>query len=311
MQSLSGKAIIVTGAGRGIGKAYADRLAELGARVVVNDVNGEAAEAVAAEIRRGGGEAISNAADIADWEQAGALVASCADAYGRLDGLVNNAALFTVGRLDEYRPGTFERLLTVNIVGTINCAAHAVRRMLAQGAGSILNVTSGAHMGIPTMGCYGASKGAVASLTYSWAAELQGTGVRVNCISPMAQTAMGDVLADYLREHGRELPASALTPASNANVAAYLLSDEASGIHGQIVRIEGKYLSLIAHPAVALPLRFREEGWDYDAVRDAFAQDLAARQVPVGVIGVEVQKYRPASEMWDDAGPLGQRHEDR
>ena len=300
MHPLKGKAIVVTGAGRGIGAAYATHLAALGARVVVNDVGCDAAQDAAAAIRSNGGEAIACVADIVDWEQARRLIDCCIDGFGRIDGLVNNAALFSVGRLDEYQPGSFEQLLGVNVIGTLNCAAHAVKPMIAQGSGSIVNVTSGAHMGIPTMGCYGASKGAVASLTYSWAAELAGTGVRVNAISPMAQTAMGDVLADYMREHGHEPHSSTLLPESNAGVAAFLLSDEAAAINGQIVRIEGQYLSLVAHPAVALPLRFRDEGWDYAAVRDAFAQDLAARQMPLGVMGVEIETFRPASQMWDN-----------
>ncbi|MBV1688859.1 SDR family oxidoreductase [Novosphingobium sp. G106] len=308
MHELRHKVIVITGAGQGIGQAYAMRFAQLGAAIVVNDINVDAANAVATAIKDEGGQAIANGADISDWAQAGTLIGSCIDAFGRIDGLVNNAAIFSAGRLDEYEPGSFERMLSVNVLGTINCASHALRQMRKRGTGAILNVTSGAHMGVPAMGAYGASKGAVASLTYSWAAELEASGIRVNCISPMAQTAMGDAFSVYLQSRGHAGAKCALTAASNVDVAAFLMSDDAAAIHGQIVRIEGGHLSLIAHPAVALPLMVRESGWSYEAVVDAFESDLTHRQVPVGVVGVSLGEFRPASEMWVADGAAGLEH---
>ena len=101
---LQGKAVVITGSGRGIGAATAARAARLGARVVVNDVDGDVAEATAAAIRAAGGEAVAIAADITQWDEAGRLIAGCVEAFGRIDGLVNNAGLFRMGRIDELDP---------------------------------------------------------------------------------------------------------------------------------------------------------------------------------------------------------------
>ncbi|WP_375396600.1 SDR family NAD(P)-dependent oxidoreductase [uncultured Sphingomonas sp.] len=299
MGPLAGKAIVITGAGRGIGAACARTCAALGAAVVVNDADAASAHARAAEIAAAGGRALPFPADVTDWDGAGRLVDACVDAFGAIDGLVNNAGLFALGRLDEAQPGVLERLLAVNVVGTFNCAAHAVKPMLAQGTGSIVNITSGAHMGIPAMSAYAASKGAVTSLMFTWAIELAGSGVRANCVSPLAATPMFDQLDAY---HGtkREEAGRPMTvpPEANAGAIAFLLSDAAAGVNGQTLRVEGDLLSLMAHPGVLLPLRQRAAGWDYEAIRDIFAEEFAARQQPLGVMGVEIAAHRPASAFW-------------
>ena len=185
---LEGKAVVVTGAGRGIGAACAAGVGRQGARVVVNDVDAEEAEQTARAIKAQGGTAISCVADISDWEQAGKLIEACISAFGRIDGLVNNAALYHIGRVDAFNPLVARALVEVNVLGPMYCTGHAVKAMLAQRSGSIVNVVSGAHMGMPGMGIYGATKGAVASMVYTWAMELSGSGVRVNALSPFGAT---------------------------------------------------------------------------------------------------------------------------
>jgi hypothetical protein len=122
----------------------------------------------------------------------------------------------------------------------------------------------------------------VASATYAWAEELRGSGVRVNAVSPQARTRMSDITADFLSSHGLPLyPGTQPEPEANAPAVVYLLSDAASGVTGQIVRIEGRQLALMTHPCVLLPFPTREE-WTAETVAEAFAADLAARQQPVG-----------------------------
>lgn len=299
---LAGKAVVVTGGGRGIGAALCAYLGARGVRVVVNDIDRDVAEAVARGIVAAGGEALAHAGDVAEWDAAAAMVALCRERFGAIDGLVNNAGLYELGRLDELEKGAFERILAVNVVGTANCAAHAARAMVAQGSGSIVNVVSGAHMGLPAMGVYGASKGAVASLTYTWAAELAGTGVRVNAVSPLAMdTRMAEVGREYMGARGMARPTRMVPAERNPPVHAWLLSDAAAAVNGQIVRIEGEQLSLVAHPSVMLPVLEREGGWTLESVDAAFAGGLAARQFPLGITGTDIAGFGPPSRAWAEA----------
>ncbi|WP_181008290.1 SDR family NAD(P)-dependent oxidoreductase [Sphingomonas montanisoli] len=281
---LDGKAIVVTGAGRGIGAAYAKALGTAGARIVVNDIDAESAESVADEIRAAGGDAIAEPSDIVRSEKAAALIDRCIAAFGAIDGLVNNAAIMLPARLEQDSLEKLRAMIDVNIVGTFNCARAAIEPMLAAGKGAIINVTSGAQTGQTYLGGYGATKGAVASFTYAWASELRDRGIRVNAISPMAATDMSGVMGTHLRDQGiaRATGPAMPTPETNAPVMVYLLSDRAAGITGQVVRIDGTRLSLMSHPAIRAPIIERDV-WTADAVADAFDATLAANQLPTDV----------------------------
>jgi len=298
MSVLKGKAVVITGSGRGIGAACARSVARLGAAVVVNDVNAESANQVAGEINSAGGRAVAHVANIASWSEAKGLVERCVSEFGAIDGLVNNAALFMMATLDEMAEGDCKRLFDVNVLGTANCAAHAVKHMKRAGRGSIINVTSGAHMGIPAMGVYGATKGAVASFTYVWAMELKDSGIRVNALSPQADTAMGASTGDYYASHGMQKPDRQQPPAdNNTPVVEFLLSDASSNVTGQVVRIDGPQLALCAHPGVLMPL-LTNEHWTYESVAAAFEKDLAKRQLPVGILGMKVETMPNPSAYW-------------
>lgn len=285
---MESKAVVITGSGRGIGAAYARLAAREGASVVVNDLDPEAVDSVVGEIEAEGGRAVGVVASVADAEQAESLVQTCVDEFGAIDGLVNNAGVMFVGPPDELDPDRIRRLFEVNVLGSIFCGVHAMRRMKAQGSGSIVNVTSGAHMGLSNTAIYGASKGATAALTYDWATDLAGTGVRVNAVSPMAGTQMA---ADVLTMQGaiggdlEDRLGRFPTAEDNAPVAVYLLSDRSSKLNGQVVRIDGGELSIVGRPAILRPSQSAAR-WTMETVADAFDGPLAGLVNPVGLLQV-------------------------
>ena len=281
--TLGGKAIVVTGAGGGIGEATARLAAALGAQVLVNDLNGDAAETVAREIREAGGDAVSNAGNIGQWATGQALVAAALKASGRLDGRVNNAGVFRIAPLAETTEDDMRATFGVNVLGSTACAQAAARHMLAQGSGSIVNIVSGAQCGMHGLTAYGASKGALATLTYTWAVELAGSGVRVNAVSPMANTQMSHQTRDYQTAHAVPLSANGPPPSANAPAICYLLTDAAAGLNGQVVRISGSALTLMTHPAILAPV-LENPSWTVDAIADAFEGPLAIRHQPLGVV---------------------------
>jgi len=285
MTSLNGKAVVITGAGSGLGAAYARHAAHLGASVVVNDINPGAAQSTVDSILASGGKAVAYAGDVSSWSYAQSLVDACIDAFGAIDGIVNNAGILRIGKILDMTEADLRQMVQVNLIGTAACASHAARRMLAAGkGGSIVNVASGSQAGDIALGGYSATKGGVASLTYSWAMELRGTGIRVNALSPLAETAMAAQNKALMAEQAasREVHYAALPdPNVNAPVVTFLLSDAASQINGQVVRIAGKQLSFVTHPMIADPVL--EGGWDDAAVQAAFAGTLADRQQPLGL----------------------------
>jgi NAD(P)-dependent dehydrogenase (short-subunit alcohol dehydrogenase family) len=285
--ALENKAVIVTGAGQGIGEATAQLAASLGASVLVNDLNADAAESVAAAIRGRGGRAHAYAADVSKWSSGQALVDACLEQFGQLDGLVNNAGLFQLASLQDSTEADFAKMFAVNLVGAAACAKAAATHMLERKSGAIVNIVSGAQCGMLGLGAYGASKGALASLTYAWAIELAGSGVRLNAVSPMANTQMAHKTREYLSAFSIPLPDSVPPASANAPAICYLLSDASAAIHGQVVRIDGSVLALMTHPAIIAPVLTRDE-WTADAVEEAFVSNLAARQQALGVVQVEL-----------------------
>jgi NAD(P)-dependent dehydrogenase (short-subunit alcohol dehydrogenase family) len=289
MNALDGKAIVVTGAGGGLGAAYARQLAALGAAVVVNDVNPIAAESVVTEIVAAGGRAVAAPGDISIWSFAETLVDAAMDAFGTLTGFVNNAGILRHATIDHIVEGDLRRMLEINLIGTAACAQAATRQLRRLGkGGSILNVASGSQAGDVALGGYGASKAAVASLTYSWAMELRGTGIRMNALSPLATTAMSRQNTQFaaLQAQNRDVHYAELPPPEvNAPVVAFLMSDAASEINGQVVRIAGRLLSYVTHPLIAAPVL--EDDWTYEKVAAAFGSTLGARQQKLGLAFAE------------------------
>lgn len=272
---LKGKSVVITGAGRGLGRAYARAAADAGASVVVNDVDVRHAQSVVDEITSAGGTAVASGHDVADPVEAGELIARCEEAFGAIDGLVNNAGLFHVGPAWDEEPARVRRLIEVNVLGSMFCGMEAIRRMRTRGTGSIINVTSGAHLGIPGMSSYGASKGAVASVTWGWALDLADLSIRVNAVSPIARTRMTEASGSS----GGSQP----EPDLIAPVVVYLLSDEAKDISGQVLRLDGERLSTL------LPARFTEPvtsatGWTWSQIAEALKSSSLGSE-PIGLAG--------------------------
>jgi hypothetical protein len=155
-------------------------------------------------------------------------------------------------------------------------------------------------MGIPAMGVYAATKGAVASFTYTWAMELQESGVRINALSPQADTPMGDATTEYYKAKGMAKPTGRQPPPeNNTAVIEFLLSDASAGVTGQIVRVDGPQLALCTHPGILMPMRRHDGIWTYEAVDEAFRTDFAKRQLPLGIVGLELNKTIPnPSDFW-------------
>ena len=273
MGVLDGKAVIVTGAGRGLGRAFAMDAAAEGASVVVNDIDAEAAEKVAAEIAGDGGRAVACAGSVADWQWAGDLVQTCLQQYGAVDGLVNNAGVLTLRPAWDETEESIRRVVDVNLLGALFVGTHAVRAMIDQGSGSIVNITSSAQLGLSTMGTYGATKGALASLTYGWSLDLAGHFVRVNAYAPVARTVMAEM--------SPVLPPDIPAPADNAAIVTYLLSDRSDGITGQVIQRRGNRLVVLAHPRLT-EHGADADGWTAEAVLDRFDTVLREHQEPVG-----------------------------
>ncbi len=272
---LRGRAVVVTGSGRGLGRAYAMAAAAEGASVVVNDVDGDTARETAGWIRDAGHIAVANADSVAEPESAERLIAACVDHYGHLDGLVNNAGLIVNGPPWALDPADARKLVDVNVLGVVYSGLAAILRFRAQGHGVIVNVTSGGHLGMRNLALYGATKGAVASLTYGWARDLAPEGIRVIGYSPLAQTRMaGD--ATGLPDPGRV-----------ALAIPYLLSDESAGLSGQVVRFDGTSLSLLRLPAFAGPF-VTSHDWTVDAIGEGFATTLRASVDPIGMPPVDL-----------------------
>jgi len=302
MGMLDGKAVVITGSGRGIGAACARGCARQGASMVINDIDEDVAEESAEAIRGEGGTAVACAADVSDWDQAGRLVSACIEAFGKIDGLVNNAALFHLNKVWDYDPVAARQLVDANVMGPLNCTGHAVKAMLERKSGSIVNVVSGAHMGMDGMTIYGATKGAVASMVYTWALELEGTGVRVNGLSPFGLSRMTETTETYMDEETRAARIAAIQPPeANSPVVEFLLSDRAAGVNGQLVRMDHGDLQIYTHPALLLPAVHRDS-WTGEDVADAFDADLGHRQAPCGVQGMEQGPVPLTSGYWSRVG---------
>ncbi|MEE4599439.1 SDR family NAD(P)-dependent oxidoreductase [Streptomyces sp. DSM 41524] len=254
---LDGRVVVVTGGGRGIGKAHCLELARQGATVIVNDLGvglrgddvGESpAEGVVAEIQKLGGRAAADATSVTDWDEVGRLIERVVEEFGRLDGVVNNAGILRDGMITKLREEDLDQVLAVHLKGTFALTHHAcaywraVSQTQGRVAGRIVNTTSGTGLaGNVGQAAYGAAKAGIANLTMITGMEMARYGVTANAVSPVASTRMtaGSV------SHG---PADTdsldpLAPENCSPVVAWLLSEESGWLSGAILRVEGGRVS--------------------------------------------------------------------
>lgn len=240
----TGKVAIVTGSAGGIGEAYARALAAEGASVVVADLNETGALEVAASITADGGTAIGVAVDVASPESAEAMAAATVDAFGGIDLLVNNAAIYGNMQLDflitvdwDY----YKRFMAVNHDGALVCTRATYQHMAARGGGVIVNQSSTAAW--LYSGFYGLAKVGVNGLTQQLATELGSSGIRVNAIAPgpIDTQATRDVVPGTMAtDMAAKLPLARMgTPADLVGMCLFLLSDEAGWVTGQIFNVDG------------------------------------------------------------------------
>lgn len=240
---LAEKVAIVTGSTRGIGQAIAEELARQGAKVVISGRNGERAQQVAAAIQEAGGEAIAVQADVSHMEDAQRLVKETLERWGRIDILVNNAGITRDNLLLRMSEEEWDTVLQVNLKGAFNCTKSVTRQMMKQRQGRIINITSVVgQMGNAGQANYAASKAGLIGFTKSVARELASRNITCNAVAPgYIQTDMTAALDDAVKDSlKQQIPLGRLgTPEDVARVVAFLCSDDAAYITGQVINVDG------------------------------------------------------------------------
>ncbi|WP_290129106.1 3-oxoacyl-[acyl-carrier-protein] reductase [Clostridium botulinum] len=241
---LTGKNAIVTGSSRGIGKAIAIKLAELGANVVLNyrsDIN--SVNEVVKEIESKGVKAVAIQGDISKFEDAKKIVDEAIEKLGSIDILVNNAGITKDTLLMRMKEEEFDKVVEVNLKGVFNCTKHVVPIMMKQRSGKIINISSVVGLsGNAGQSNYAAAKAGIIGFTKSVAKEIASRGITVNAVAPgFIATDMTDVLSDKVKENIKNnIPLKRVGDSKDiANTVAFLSSNMASYITGQVISVDG------------------------------------------------------------------------
>ena len=288
---LEGKVVLVTGAGRGIGRDVSLLAARHGAKVVVNDLGGtEKGEGgdrapaleVAGEIREAGGEAVANFDSVADFASAERLVAQALRDFGGLDGVVNNAGILRDAIFHKMTEEDWDAVIDVHLKGSFNVARAAAAHFRERGAGAFVHMTSTSGLvGNFGQANYAAAKLGIVGLSKSIALDMARFHVRSNCISPFAWSRLiGAIPITDETQAARVEKIRRMTPARIAPVAVFLLSDAAARVSGQIFAVRNNEIFLMSQ---SRPLRSvqRSEGWTAETVAEHAHPALAAHYYPL------------------------------
>ncbi|MCB1474886.1 MAG: SDR family oxidoreductase [Rhodobiaceae bacterium] len=275
---LDGKVAVITGAGRGIGRALALGFAASGAHVVVNDLGANLqgsdkdlspAQEVVAEIKAAGGEAVADGHSVADPKEAEAIVATAVETFGRVDIIVNNAGIVRDGLFHKMSYDDFDSVMKVHLYGSYNVSRAAAPFFREQKGGSYLHFTSTAGL-IGNLGQvnYSAAKAGIAALSRGIAIDMSRFNIRSNCIAPFALTRM--VLSvptddrEAFIEKRKHMTAEKMVPLS-----VFLCSDDASDVSGQVFAVKGNEMFTMSQSRPTRSMH-RESGWTQESIRDVF-----------------------------------------
>jgi 3-oxoacyl-[acyl-carrier protein] reductase len=292
---LDGKVAVVTGSGRGLGRAYAEALAGAGAAVVVNDVDGEAAQATVKAVSAAGGRAVAEVCAIGGPSAADALVDRAVGEFGRLDVMVTNAGVLRDKVLWKMSDEDFDVVVRTHLRGTFTCARAAAIRMREQEEGGRIIVVGSPAGQFGNFGQtnYAAAKAGIVAFARTWALELARAQITVNAIVPTAWTQMTAGIPIYeplvpRAEAGEEFPPEVRRehaigmPEDCAPLVVFLASDAASGVTGQAIGIGGDRLSLYSHPT-ELVAELRDGGWTAEEIAARWENAFGPSQQSYGV----------------------------
>ena len=293
--NLDGKVAVVTGSGRGIGRAYARALAEAGCAVVINDVDGDVAEQTVGELTGAGHKAVAEVAAVGGTEAAERLVARAVESFGGLDIMCTNAGILRDKVLWKMSDEDFDAVIETHMRGTFTCARAAAVRMREQGRGGRIIVVSSwaGQRGNFGQTNYAGAKAGIAAFARTWAMELARAEITVNAIVPNALTRMissipgmaemvenaekGEPLPDMVRKQmGMGMPEDV------APLLVFLASDAAKGVTGQCIGLGGDKLSLWCHPQ-EISAAYRDGGWTADAIAEIWSTSVGSRPETYGI----------------------------
>ena len=277
-EMLKDKVILVTGAGRGVGRDIALLAASQGAKVIVNDLGGEAdgegadktpAMEVVGDIKEAGGEAAANYGSVADFDAAEAMVQQAIDTYGRIDGIVNNAGILRDVIFHKMTEEDWDSVISVHLKGSFNVSRAAATIFRGQESGCFVHMTSTSGLiGNFGQANYAAAKLGIVGLSKSIALDMQRFNVRSNCISPFAWSRLiGTIPTDTPEQQARVEKIKQMTPAKIAPATVALCTEGAKDVSGQIFAVRNNEIFLMGQ---SRPIRSvqRTDGWTVEAVLD-------------------------------------------